>query len=150
MPEHAGPALALIVFSGDFARVHYALVLASTAAAIGRPATLFFAGGAVKALRKPDADGIPAWRRLATAAGSSAGTASAGVIDDGYARAGVATFETLIGACAALGVRFLVCEMALRVAGLDAADLRTDVSIEVTGLVTLLAAVPPGAATLMI
>jgi peroxiredoxin family protein len=143
--EEASPGLSLLVFSGDFARVHYALVLASSAAAIGRPATLFFAGGAVEALRKPDADGMLGWRRMTAANGTSAG-----VLDDGYARAGVATFETLLGACTALGVRFLVCEMALRLARLDPVDLRADVALEVTGAVSLLAATPAGAALVMV
>ena len=36
------PRLSLMVFSGDFARVHYALVMASSAAAINVPVTVFF------------------------------------------------------------------------------------------------------------
>ena len=34
--------LSLVVFSGDFDKVHYALVMASAAAAIDTPVTLFF------------------------------------------------------------------------------------------------------------
>lgn len=132
-PENAGNRLSVIVFSREFERVHYAMVLASTAAAIGRPATLFFAGSAVRALVTAAGDGAPSWQALATADGGSAAT-----VDDGFRHRGIATFETLLSACAELGVRFLVCEMALRAAGIDAADLRHDLPIEVAGAATLL------------
>lgn len=132
-PENAGNGLSVIVFSREFERVHYALVLASTAAAIGRPATLFFAGSAVRALVTAAADGAPSWQALPTADGGSAAT-----VDDGFRHRGIATFEILLSACAELGVRFLVCEMALRAAGIEAADLRDDVPFEVAGAATLL------------
>ena len=45
MPAHS--RLAIIVFSGDYDRVHYALAMASAAAAVSRPATLFFTMGAL-------------------------------------------------------------------------------------------------------
>ena len=37
--------LSIVVFSGDFDKIHYALVMASAAAAIDIPATLFFTMG---------------------------------------------------------------------------------------------------------
>ena len=57
MPE--GPdKLSIIVFDGAFDRVHYALVLASAAAATNRAATLFFSGRAIHALTPQG------WQRL--------------------------------------------------------------------------------------
>jgi|APTNR8051073442_1049403.scaffolds.fasta_scaffold07539_6 peroxiredoxin family protein len=132
--------LALIVSSGDVERVHFALVLASAAAAIGRPVVLFFTLGALEVLARPAEDGTPGWRAMTTADGRTAGA-----LDDGYAEAGVATFEELIGACVNLDVRVIVCEMGLRARGLSPAELRGDVPMEVGGVVTLLASLPEGA-----
>lgn len=120
--------LAIIVFSGDFERVHYALVLATAAAAIGGRATLFFTGEALLALTAGDG-----WRRLA-AAGGAIGEET----DCRYRARGVAGFGELIEACGVLGVRVIACEMGLRVLGLAAADLRPDLAIEVAGAVTFL------------
>ena len=56
--------LSIIVYAGHFDKVHYALVMAAAAAAIGRPVTLFFTMGACNALKAPGADGEPAWRQM--------------------------------------------------------------------------------------
>ena len=42
--------LSVIVFSGDYDRVHYALAMASAAAATNRAVTLFFTMAATRAL----------------------------------------------------------------------------------------------------
>lgn len=130
----AGPErLSLVVLSGDFARVHYALVLAAGQAALGRAATLFFTLAATRALLKPDDTGAPGWHGLM--AGDGRGAAA---VDDAYRARGVAGFEELLQACAAMGVRFIVCEMGLRAEGLDRSALRGDLPIEAAGVVTLL------------
>ncbi|TSD84436.1 hypothetical protein FFK22_032720 [Mycobacterium sp. KBS0706] len=118
-------ALSIVVFDGRFDRVHYALVLASAAAATNRRATLFFTGQALRAL-------LPeGWRRLD-------GGAEAQEAD--FASRRVATFAELMEACRALGVRFIACEMGLRALGLAAAELA--VPAEIAGVVTLLAESP--------
>lgn len=127
--------LSVVVFSGTFTKVHYALVLASGAAAIGTPATLFFTMDACGALIAPGADGTAGWRVMPS--GSDA--ADAGAADDAFRARGVAGFEDLLAACAELGVRFIVCEMGLRAMGLDAGQLRDDIPLEVAGVVTFLA-----------
>jgi peroxiredoxin family protein len=128
MPPEAPPAkLSLIVFSDAYERVHYALALASSALAIGRPATLFFTMGGIRALIRADEAGVPGWRSLPGAER-----------DDEFAAEGVATFEELLGACVSLGARVLVCEMGLKVEGLSAEDLRPDVTIGQGGIVTFL------------
>ena len=120
-----GRALALAVHAGAFERVHYALVMASAAAAIGRSAVLFFTGEAVRALVD--------WQDLPGAEQ-----------DARLVARGVAGFEELLEACRELGVRFIACEMALRAAGLRAEELRTDLPIEVAGVVTFLEAASDG------
>ena len=143
-PNPAGPRkLSLIIYSGAFAKVHYALVLASAAAAVGTPATLFFTMDAAKFLQKPLADGTPGWRLLPArpAGGVPADDEdpASGAADDDYGKRGVVTFEELLSACAAFGVTFMVCEMGLRVIGLEASALREDLTIAKGGVVSFLA-----------
>ena len=70
---------------------------------------------------------------------------SAGAVDDDYARRGVASLEELLLACAAFGVTFMVCEMGLKVIGLEAAALRADLNIAEGGVVSFLADASPKA-----
>jgi len=109
--------LSLVIHSGDYSRMHYALVMASAAVAIGKPVTILFAGTSVRALAKtyvkPDEDHrIKALR--------------------------VAGFEELLAACRDLGARMLVCETALALCELKPAQLRGDLNLEVAGAVTFL------------
>lgn len=127
--------LGIIVFSGDYDRVHYALAMASAAAAVNRPATLFFTMGAVRALRRDSADGVPGWIAL----GPAGNGASPAVRDTQHTGVGIAGFEELLSACVVLGVTVMVCEMGLKAEGMTEADLRTDVPVKPGGLVTLLA-----------
>ena len=129
--------LSLIVFSGDYAKVHYALAAAAAAAAIDRPATLFFTMGAARALCA--ADGAPGWRALP----------GAGADAELRAR-GVAGFAELLDSCAELGVRFMVCEMGLRAAGIAPEALRRDLAIDVAGLVSFYNDADPGGAMLFV
>ena len=123
--------LAVIVQSGGYDRVHYALVLASATAAIGRPAILFLTGRALRALLAGDG-----WRTLDPADDGTAPAAR----DTVLAGRGVGDFETLLSACSDLGVRIIACEMGLRAEGLEGAALRPDLTVERAGVVTLLTA----------
>lgn len=128
--------LSIVVFSGDFDKVHYALVMASAAAAIDIPATLFFTMGASRALLASDNDD-PQWRNLPAGEIGEKGE-TGGDIDDGFKARTVATFEDLLQACVAMGVKFMVCDMGLRAMDLEGAKLRDDVPIETGGMVTFL------------
>lgn len=123
-------SLSIAVHAGEFDRVHYALVMASAAAASNRRVTLFFTGRAVHAMMaRADA---PGWHALAAAPDGAA-------TRDATLRArGVAGFEELLAACGELGVHVIVCEMALRAEALDAARLRGDLTHEIAGVVTFL------------
>lgn len=112
--------LSIIVFSGDFGRVHYALMMAAAAAAIDRPVTLFFTMGAVQALRRPDG-----WVNL-----------SGAEADEHLKERRIADFETLLQSAAEMDVTFMVCEAGLKAEDMSAGDLRDDLDIDVTGLVT--------------
>jgi len=129
--------LSIIVFSGDFVRIHYALVTASAAVAIDIPVTLFFTMAASRALLAPHADGTPAWRSLPVGDSGALG-ATADQVDDGFKSRTVADFEDLLGACVSLGVRFMVCDMGLRALDMEGVHLRDDVAIESGGMVTFL------------
>jgi len=133
--EKAAPdKLSLVVYAGHFDKVHYALVMASAAAAIGRPVTLFFTMGACEALRRPGEDGVWPWTRMPLSEGDGIG----GDRDRAYAEKGVATFDELWEACVQLGVRFMVCEMGLRARGMEDEPLRDDAEIERSGVVTFI------------
>jgi peroxiredoxin family protein len=137
MAEHG--RLSIVLLSGSFERVHYGLCMASTAAALERPVTLFVTLGALRALVAQDADGRPGWMDLPAAeepAGSE--VADGGALDARHRARGVAGFEELLQACATLNVEFMACEMGLRALGLEPAALRSDVRLERGGLATLL------------
>jgi len=131
--------LSLVVYSGDFDKLHYALAMAAAAAAIGMPATLFFTMGACRALLPPGATGDPPWRDMSVSEGAGGRVGEdGGGRDDAYRERGVGGFEELIKSCADLGVRFIVCEMGLRAMDFERQGLRGDIPIESAGIVTFL------------
>jgi len=115
--------LGVLLISAGHERAHYALMVATAAAAIGREVTLF-----------------------ATNAGCRALLAGTPLRDDPrealLATSGVATLAELLQAAEALGLRRIACESGLRAEGLHAAPLAS--GVEVAGLVTFLAAVGTG------
>lgn len=125
--------LTLVVQTRALDRIHYALMLAVSAAALGAPTTIFFAIEGVHALEAKGLD------RLETAAGEP-GRAFL----DRLAAAGAAAPDELIAALAELEARFAACDTGLAVAGLSAEDLRDDVPIETTGLADVLASAESG------
>jgi peroxiredoxin family protein len=134
-PDRQSPdKLSIVVFSGDFDRVHYALVMASAALAIDTPVTLFFTQWALRALTRPREDASPGWHDMPV----SQGGATAAELDAGFAGKKVATFDELLEACAALGARFMICEMGARAIGMDREEFRDDIDIESGGFVTFL------------
>jgi peroxiredoxin family protein len=100
--------LSLIIQSGDYDRVHYALVMASAALAVGKPVTLFFTMAATRALTAGWADNS---------------------CETTFAADWLATFEELLAACSELDATFMVCELGLRAEKLDRGDLRDDIQI---------------------
>jgi uncharacterized protein len=116
--------LGILLLSGAHDRAHYAFVVASGAAALGRAVVLF-----------------------ATNAGSHALLADwSGLVDaDRDARvraAGVAGLDELRDAAREMGTRMIACEAGLRVEGLDMASLLP--GVEVAGIATFLSAVGSG------
>lgn len=115
--------LGILLLSGDHERAHYALVLATGAAAIGREVVLFAtnAGCRLFAADRP----LEADPREALLAGR-----------------GVAGIGTLLGAAKELGIRRIACEAGLRAEEMAPAALRP--GVEVAGVVTFLAAIGCG------
>lgn len=129
----------LILLSGCFDRLHYGLAMASSAAALERPVTLFATLAATRAFVAAGADGRPGWASLPLSAEvAEAGLADGAALDARYRERGVAGFEELLQACAGLGVELIACEMGLRAEGIEGAALRTDLPIQRAGLATLL------------
>ncbi len=144
MADNAGPdKLSIVVYSGDYGRVHYALAMASAAAAMNKPVTLFFTMAAIRALARHEG-----WRKLP--AGDLAPGENGGDQDGSMTAKGLAGFEELLDACVAFKVKFLVCEMGLRAAGLTKSDLRDDIPYDEGGIVTFLADASPSGKSLFI
>lgn len=117
------PPLGILLLSGGHERAHYALVLATGAAAIGREVVLFATNAGCRlfdAARPLEAD--PRETLLA--------------------ERGVAGLGTLLAAAGELGIRRIACEAGLRAEAMEPAALAP--GVEVAGVVTFLSAVGPG------
>jgi peroxiredoxin family protein len=119
-----GKHLGVLLLSGAHDRAHYAFVVASGAAALGRTVTLFVTNTGCHALFQD-------WSGLDNADRDRRVTES-----------GVAGLADLREACIELGVRLIACEAGLRAEGLDAVRLLPQV--EVAGIATFLSAVGDG------
>jgi len=116
-------ALGILLISGGHERAHYALMLATAAAALGRSVTLFATNGGCRLLLKSaPLEHDPREAELA--------------------RAGVATITTLMEAARALEIRRIACEAGLRAEGLEGEELGK--GTELAGIVTFLGAVGQG------
>lgn len=116
--------LGVMLLSGSHDRAHYAFVVATAAAAIGRSVVLFATNGGCHALR-PDWSGLTGAER-----------------DQELRDRGVAGLQELREAATELGVRLIACEAGLRAEALAPPDLLP--GVEVAGVVTFLAAVGAG------
>ncbi len=126
--------ISIVIYDHHFDKIHYALVIAAAAAAIGKPVTLFFTMGASQALLEKELNALPSWANMPLSDDNGTGFER----DQSYKEKGVAQFEELLQSCSALGVKFMVCEMGLQAKGIKNNPLRTDLSIEVSGVVTFL------------
>ena len=116
--------LGVLLLSGKHDRAHYAFVVASGAAALGRPVVVFATNRGCLALCRD-------WSELD--------------LTDRDARIqarGVAGLDTLRNACLDMDVRMIACEAGLRAEALDPGLLLPQV--EVAGIVTFLSAVGTG------
>nr|WP_294556137.1 DsrE family protein [uncultured Rhodopila sp.] len=116
--------LGLLLLSGAHDRAHYAFVVASGAAALGRRVVLFATNTGCHALCRD-------WSPL-----SDAGR-------DGLIQArGVAGLDELRDACVDMRVRMIACEAGLRAEALDAGLLLP--CVETAGIATFLEAIGTG------
>ena len=127
--------LSLILFSGDFDRVHYAFAMASAAAATDRPVTMFFTGRALHFLLPKTDNGTPGWTALAPAENGKTAIDR----DNELGSDGIGTIEELAMACVELGVAFFRCDMGVKANKLDATKFRSDIPTQSGGLVSFLA-----------
>ena len=116
--------LGVLLIAGTHERAHYAFVIASGAAAIGRQVVVFATNAGCHAL-------FADWSGLGDADR-----------DQRIRDAGVAGLGELRDASIELGVRLIACEAGLRGEALDPARLLPDV--EVAGVATFLSAVGDG------
>ena len=116
--------LGILLASGAHDRAHFAFVMASAAAAMGRSVTVFATNAGCRALLA-DLSGLEDMAR------------------DAVVRArGVAGLEELRAAAGELGVRLLACDAGLRAEAIASGALLA--GVEVAGVPTFLAAVRGG------
>ena len=115
--------LGVLLLDGSHDRAHYALVVATGAAALGRDVTLFTTNSGCRLFLR-DAPLLADAREARIVA------------------QGVAGIATLMDAAADLGIRRIACEAGLRAEGLHGATLLP--GVEVAGIATFLAAVGGG------
>ncbi len=115
--------MTLLMISAEAERLHMALMAGATAAAMGRPVTFFFSKSAIRFLEKEG------WATFRTSTGVPATS-----MDKMLEGKGVADTGVLLDGLAALDVRFVACETALREHDIDAVDLTTRPAVEVSGL----------------
>jgi peroxiredoxin family protein len=116
--------LGILLLSGMHDRAHYAFILASGAAALGRDVVLFATNLGCLALCRD-------WSGLSDADR-----------DVRIQARGVAGLDTLRDACVELNVRMIACEAGLRAEAVDASLLLP--GIEVAGVATFLSAIGSG------
>jgi peroxiredoxin family protein len=111
--------LGILLLSGAHDRAHYAFVLATGAAALGRRVVLFATNGGCRAL-------LADWSSLADSARDAV-----------VRHRGVAGIGELREAAVELGIRMIACEAGLRAEALSDAKLMA--GVEVAGVATFLA-----------
>ncbi len=145
-PSARSGALAMIVHAGTYERVHYGLAVAAAAAAMDRCTSLLFAGHAMVALLANFGDLTPGWHALHHGPDGTPANQDRALCDRG-----IAGMEELLAAMPALGVRLLVCELAVRALDLPhPVSWRTDVAFRPGGLAAFLSSVDRNTATLFI
>ncbi len=117
--------LGILLISGGHERAHYAFMMATGAAAVGRAVTLFATNEGCRALAL-DCSGVADGGRDAV-----------------VRERGVAGLAELREAAVELGVRLMACDSGLAMAGLGAGALMP--GVEVAGIPTFLGAVGGGA-----
>jgi peroxiredoxin family protein len=116
--------LGVLLMSGSHDRAHYAFVVASGAAALGREVIVFATNQGCQALCR-DWSGLADAERDARIRGR-----------------GVAGLHTLREACVEMGVRLIACEAGMRAEALDPSMLLA--KVEVAGIATFLSAIGTG------
>jgi len=119
--------MTLMMISPLADRIHMALMMGATTAAMGRPTTFFFSKGAIKFLQQ---DG---WASLLTSDGKTGP-----VMDKDLEEKGVADTALLLDGLNALNVRFVACETALREYDIDPAAMTARPAAEISGLADIL------------
>lgn len=119
--------MTLLMISADAERVHMALMTGATASAMGRPVTFFFSKAAVRFVVQAG------WATMHTSGGVPAPE-----MDAELEARGVADAAVLLDGIAALNVRFVVCDSALREHDIDPAMLITRPQVEIAGLAEII------------
>ncbi len=119
--------MTLMVISPLLERIHMALMTGATAAAMGRPVTFFFSKGAAQFLDKSRQGSLMTSEGLALSD-----------MEAGYDEKGIADCAVLLDGLAAMDVRFIACETALREHDILPEDMISRPHVEIAGLAGLI------------
>lgn len=129
--------LSILLYTGDFDRIHYALSMATAAAAIDKKVTIFITMAACKAFMCDASGMLSGWKTLPISSGA-ASAINTEALNDYYAAQGIATFETLLEAAADLSIECIVCETGLRAMQLEKNALDSRLNFISGGLASFL------------
>jgi peroxiredoxin family protein len=115
--------LSILLYSGDFDRIHYALCMATAAAAIDKKVTLCITMQAFQALLCDSEGALVGWQSMTLSSAVSSLARTAEELDSYYRQRQIASFEQLVEAAAELGITCIACEMGMRALGLEMSDL---------------------------
>ena len=124
--------LSILLYSGDFDRIHYALAMASAAAAMNKKVTLFVTMNACRAFLSDRSQRYA----LPLSSGVTGLADNAQALDDYYASHNIARFEILLEAVIDLKVEWIFCEMGLRALQIDSTQLDPRLPLSLGGLVS--------------
>lgn len=157
-----GDGLALIVFSGSLDRMLAAFTLATGAAAMGMPATMFFTFWGTTVLRKPKARAskafiarmfgwmLPKGPRALPMSQLNFGGGGPLLMRHLMKQKGAPSVEEMLEICADLGVRIHVCTTSMDLLGLDPSEIIDYPSLDYCGVAKFLETAAAGRITMFV
>lgn len=155
--------MAIVVSGGGLDNILSALILATTSAAMGDEARLFFSFWAIAAVRRPDASSqrgslidrvvrrlLPRGMRRLTLSRMHWGGAGTAMMRGRMKAKGISGCDELLAMAREAGVKISVCEMTMDLMGLTREDIIDYPGLELCGAATFLATAQKSAITLFI
>lgn len=121
----------VILYSGDFDRIHFGLLTATAAACIDRSVNIFVTMGACRAFSGD-------WQSLSLSSSAVRHCTTPTELNEHFRTQHIATFEELLEVVKDLSIRVIVCETGLRAENLTIDMLGCNLSVTAGGMVSFL------------